>query len=444
MHPARRVDRLGGAIGIVPIAEHHRIAPRAELARLAARHDAPGGRIDDLHLKMRLHAPDRRDAQIETVIRRALQADRAGFGHPVGDRHLAHMHVGDHPLHHFDRTGRARHDAGAQRGEVEAREIGMAERRDEHGGDAIERGAAFRLDRFEHRQRIEALARIDHRRAVREAAQIAHHHAEAVIERHRNAELLAGGEADRLADEEAVVEDVVVRKRRALGKAGGAAGELDVDRIVELERVREFGKTRRLGRTAERRDIGEGVAAGRGLRSDEDHRLQMRQPRRREHSRCGGVQLRREFAQHVEIEAGLVRTGEHQRPAADLVERVVEFADPVGRVDVDEDETRLRGGELGEGPLGAVGRPDADAFARPEPERHEARRQRIDARLQLAIGPADVLMADDQRQPLRMGRGRLVEERADGAPDQRRAARPVRIAEFAHAVSLPAVLLRRG
>ena len=37
------------------------------------------------------------------------------------------------------------------------REIGMPERRDEHGwGDAAERGAAFRLDRFEHRQRIEA------------------------------------------------------------------------------------------------------------------------------------------------------------------------------------------------------------------------------------------------------------------------------------------------
>ena len=39
----------------------------------------------------------------------------------------------------------------------------------------------------------------------------------------------------RLADEEAVVEDVVVRQRRALGRAGGAAGELDVDRIVELQ-----------------------------------------------------------------------------------------------------------------------------------------------------------------------------------------------------------------
>src|SRR5260221_10144958 len=36
--------------------------------------------------------------------------------------------------------------------------------------------------------------------------------------------------AAHLADEEAVVEDVVVRERRALGKTGRAAGVLDVDR----------------------------------------------------------------------------------------------------------------------------------------------------------------------------------------------------------------------
>ena len=40
-------------------------------------------------------------------------------------------------------------------------------------------------------QRIEALARIDHRRAVRDAGEIADHHAEAVIERHRNAQPVA-------------------------------------------------------------------------------------------------------------------------------------------------------------------------------------------------------------------------------------------------------------
>ena len=49
------------------------------------------------------------------------------------------------------------------------------------------------------------------------------------------------------ADEEAVVEDVVVGEGGALGKAGRAAGELDVDRIVELQLFGERGQALPLG-----------------------------------------------------------------------------------------------------------------------------------------------------------------------------------------------------
>jgi hypothetical protein len=45
VHPAVGVDRLGGLLLVVPIALHHRIAARAQLARLAARHDG-AERID--------------------------------------------------------------------------------------------------------------------------------------------------------------------------------------------------------------------------------------------------------------------------------------------------------------------------------------------------------------------------------------------------------------
>jgi hypothetical protein len=45
----------------------------------------------------------------------------------------------------------------------------------------------------------------------------AHHHAEAVIERNRNADSVVFGQAHRAADEIAVVEDVVMRQRDALG-----------------------------------------------------------------------------------------------------------------------------------------------------------------------------------------------------------------------------------
>ena len=71
------------------------------------------------------------------------------------------------------------------------RELGMAELGDEHRRHAVERRAALGLDRLQRRQRIEAFAGIDHGRAVGDAAQVAHHHAEAVVERHRNAQPVA-------------------------------------------------------------------------------------------------------------------------------------------------------------------------------------------------------------------------------------------------------------
>ena len=77
--------------GIVPIAEHHRIAARAEFARRAARHDAAFG-IDDLDLDMRLNAADGGDAALQRIVARGLGADRAGLGHAIGDGDFAHVH----------------------------------------------------------------------------------------------------------------------------------------------------------------------------------------------------------------------------------------------------------------------------------------------------------------------------------------------------------------
>ena len=75
-------------------------------------------------------------------------------------------------------------------------------------------------------------------------AEVAHHHAEAVVERHRHADPVIGGVAAARADEVAVVEDVVVRQRRALGEASGAAGVLDVDRVVEGQARLALGQHR--------------------------------------------------------------------------------------------------------------------------------------------------------------------------------------------------------
>ena len=104
--------------------------------------------------------------------------------------------------------------------------------------------------------RIEPFGRAHHRGAVGDAGEVAEHHAEAVIVRHRDAELVVRGEPHRLADEIAVVDDVVMGQRRALRRAGGAGGELDVDRVVELQRraeVRQRLGARRRSPAARRR-----------------------------------------------------------------------------------------------------------------------------------------------------------------------------------------------
>jgi hypothetical protein len=54
-----------------------------------------------------------------------------------------------------------------------------------------------------------------------------------MVDRYRDEQPVAVGEAEQLGGEVAVVEDVVVAEGRALRIAGGSARELDVDGIVE-------------------------------------------------------------------------------------------------------------------------------------------------------------------------------------------------------------------
>jgi hypothetical protein len=103
-----------------------------------------------------------------------------------------------------------------------------------------------------------------------------------------------------------------------------------------------------------------------------------------------GREFRRQLAQHADIVAGLEARRGDERDAARFVERVFEFGQAIGRVDVDEDQAGLGGGELGDDPFGVVRRPDADPLAGLEAERDEAGGEGIDLALQLAVIPAYV------------------------------------------------------
>ena len=84
----------------------------------------------------------------------------------------------------------------------------------------------------------------------------------------------------------------MVAERRPLGEARGAAGELDVDGVVELQRLAQGVQAVALGGAGQRRHLGEVVHAGGGLGAEAHDGLQMGQSLGLERPRPGVVQLR--------------------------------------------------------------------------------------------------------------------------------------------------------
>ena len=412
MHPAARVDRLAGRLLVVPVAPHDDVAAAAQLARRPTRHDHAGGRVDDLDLDVRVDPADGGHPPLERVVGRALGGDGRGLCHAVGNRHLGDVHHGLHLFHHLDRARRAGHDAGAQRAEVEVLEAWVLELADEHRRHAVEGGAALLLHGLHRRHRVVGLGRNHHRRAVRRAREVAQHHAEAVVEGHRDADAVPLRVLQRLADEEAVVEDVVVSERGPLREARRARGVLDVDRVVELERGLELMQLVCLDL---RRVALEGI------------------PPVLQHQRLaqGGAPAL-DLGEHGAV-VGLAKPGgQDQEAGAGLVERVLELARPVRRVDVDQDRAHRRGRVLHDHPLVAIGGPDADAVAFLHTARHQAASDLLALRDELAVGRAVALMRDDERFAVAVPRSGAAQVGEDGLAEKRLLASPVDIAQLSH------------
>ncbi len=119
----------------------------------------------------------------------------------------------------------------------------------------------------------------------------------------------------------------------------------------------------------------------------------------------------------------------HEQLAAGLVEDVLEFGGPVGGVDVDEHDTGLGRGELHQHPLGTIGRPDAHTITGGQSRGDQAASELVDPLVELGVGPADVLVADDERLAVPMSGDGALEVRADRLTDQRRVGGPVRVGQ---------------
>ena len=135
-----------------------------------------------------------------------------------------------------------------------SREPRVIQLRDEHRRHAVERRAALGLHRFEHRERRRTIRRA--RRCTRRGSCSRGCRAPC-----RSSGRTAPGRtrgrarcsASAAAGEVGVVEDVVVRERRALREPGRAGRVLDVDRVVELQRRSRRRRAARRSRCARRR-----------------------------------------------------------------------------------------------------------------------------------------------------------------------------------------------
>ena len=210
-----------------------------------------------------------------------------------------------------------------------------------------------------------------------------------------------------------------MRQRDALGRSGRAAGELDIDGIVELQSAGECREGVAVARAAHPRNLLERNGAGTGRAADLDHRAQLRQPRRVQIAWRRFRQFRHQRVQHLHVVAGLERGGGDDRGAADLGEREFEFAQAVGGIDGDENEPGLGGGKLRQRPFRPVQRPDADPRAAFEAEREKARGQRIDPLGQFSPCPSDAVAWRNQRLAIGPAPRRLIEAASDGVAEQR-------------------------
>ena len=314
----------------------------------------------------------------------------------------------------------------------------MLQLRDKHRRHAVQRGAALFACRRQNSLGLEAFRRIDHRRPVCDRRQVSEDHSEAVIKRHRDADAIFLRDLHHLAHEVAVVEDVVVGERRPLREPCGTAGELDVDGIVELKRIRDRIQPALILGCAGVHEIPEAHHSPLVVRPQMDHEFQRREPLglqgagphlRLDGVRLGLVQLGHQLSQHPDVVAALEARRGNKRSASDLVERVFELGEAVRRVDVHEDQAGLGGRELGDRPLGVIGRPHADAIARLEAEGQEAGGAAVHSFAKFRIRPADRLVSDDQCFPFRISIGSPVEGLTDGRVQERRGRSTVYIAQ---------------
>src|ERR1700722_3751176 len=149
-------------------------------------------------------------------------------------------------------------------------------------------------------------------------------------------------------------------------------------------------------------------------------------------------QFRAPLADHCDVVAGFEARGRYQRAASHSAQHMLQLTQAISRIDVDKNQAGLRGRELGDRPFRAVRGPDSDPIARLQAKRQESRRECVGPRLELGVGPPNLLVRDHQRLARSVSRAHFVQQRSDGLADQWRSTVTMYVA-FARHWSLPSI-----
>ncbi len=210
-----------------------------------------------------------------------------------------------------------------------------------------------------------------------------------------------------------------MRQRRAFRRAGRARRELDVDRIVGTQLALQFSQTLALVGAAHAADVVETEHSRRRLAAHANHDVEFGQFIRLQLTGCAAVELGRQLAQHVEVPARLESLVTDDGPAARLDQCMLELVEAISRVDVDEYGADLGRRHLGQHPFARVRSPGADALTGADPEGQQTGGQVVDPAVELGVGPAHPLVADDQRLRLSVSLDDALEIVADRLVDDR-------------------------
>src|SRR6202051_2672348 len=143
-------------------------------------------------------------------------------------------------------------------------------------------------------------------------------------------------------------------------------------------------------------------------------------------------QLRDKLADHRDIVAGLEASSAYQRATSHGSQDVFQLAQAIGRIDVDENQTGFRRRKLRNRPFGTVRGPNPDPIPGLQAESQKPRRECVGTRFELRVGPANLLVRNDQGFRRPTGRAYFVQKGADGLSNQRRSTVAMHVAFALH------------